>query len=169
MSLSTARLALSDVGGTGDQGPYLAARPDSQIRGLFRSGQFKERSVRSHDVPGIQRSDVPTISQAAAAPPPSGATHGRGAGQCALPSCKPSASVSPPQRPPSAPVVLAALQSTARSNRASMETDETFGDAQSLLSHASRPTLRRQFLLRSLASTKQRVASTMLHYLRRCV
>ena len=169
MSLPAARLALSDVGGPGNQGPHLAACLDSQVGGLFRRGQLGEWSVRSNDVPGFQRCDVSTLSQAAAAPTPAGATHGLGAGQCALPSCQPPASVSASQRPPDAPVVLATLQSTTRSDRACMETGKTFGDTQSLLCHASRAASRRQFLLRPLAQTKQCVASFMLHYLRRHV
>ena len=68
MSLPATRLALPHVGTPGNQGSHPAARPDQQVRGVFRRRQCGQRSVRSHDVHDFQRRDVPGLSQAAAAP-----------------------------------------------------------------------------------------------------
>jgi len=169
MSLPATRLALPNVGTSGDQGPNPAARSDPQIRGLFRRRQCGQRSVRSHDVRNFQRRYVPGLSQAIAAPTYTGPTHDPRTRQCSLSSRHSPAPIPASQRPTPAVAVSAALQPATRPDRTGLETGPAPGNAQPLLRNASRRTECRQRLLRSLAPTKQRVAPSMLHYLRRCV
>jgi len=68
MPLPTTRFALSYVGTAGNQGPHFAACTDPKVRDLFRCGQFGQRSVRTHDVPHLQRRDFPDFLQAPLAP-----------------------------------------------------------------------------------------------------
>ena len=62
MSLPATWLALPDVGTAGNQGPDPAACADPQVRGLLRCRQFGQRPVRPHDVPDLQRRDIPRAS-----------------------------------------------------------------------------------------------------------
>jgi len=169
MPLSTTRLALPHVGTAGDQRPHPAACADPQVRGVLWRGQLEQRSVRAHDVQGVQRPDLPTFSQATAAPTSPTPTHDRGARQRPLSSCSTAGPI--PARACSTPEtsVSATLQSAARFDRASLETDSTPGDPQPLLRDPRRGAPGRQCLLRPLASAESNLAQAMLHYLRRCV
>lgn len=169
MSLPATRFALSHVGTAGNQGPHLAACADPKVRGLFRCRQFGHRSVRTHDVPDLQRRNIPELSQAAAAPKDSRATHDPRTRQRPLSSCTPLGCILAPPCARSAATVSAALQPATCPDRASLETHPALGNAQPLLRNASRSAESRQRLLRSLAPTEPSAAPSMLHYLRRCV
>ena len=169
MSLPATRFALPHVGTTGNQGPRLAACADPQVRRLLRCRQLAYRSVRTHDVPDLQRRDFPDFPQTTAAPANPRTAHDSRARQCSLSSRHTPGPVSTPERPTPASAVLATLQSATRPDRASLETDSAPRDAQSLLRHASRSAAGGQRLLRPLASAELGVTPPMLHYLRRCV
>lgn len=163
MSLPATRFALSHVGTAGNQGPHLAACADPKIRGLFRRRQFDHRSVRTHDVPNLQRRNIPELSQAAAAPKDSRTTHDPRTRQRPLSSRTPLGRVFAPPCPGSTAAVSAAIQPATRPDRASLETHPAPSDAQPLLRNASRSAESRQRLLRSLAPPEQSVAPPMLH------
>lgn len=169
MSLPATRLALPNVGTTGSQGPDPAARAYAKVRGLFRCGQLEQRPVRSHDVHNLQRGNFPELSQATAAPTNTGPAHDPRTRQCSLSSRSAPGSIPASKRPTPAAAIPATLQPSTCPDRARLETDPAPGNAQSLLRNASRGADSRQRLLRSLAQTERRLASSMLHYLRRCV
>ena len=169
MSLPAARFSVPHGGTTRNQGPHPAACADPKVGGLLWSRQFGHRSVRTNDVPYLQRRYVPDFPQAVAPPANARTSHDRRTRQRSLPSRK------APGRLPSSPcssaasAVPAALQPPAGSDRARMEADPTPCYPQSLLRHAARSAESRQRLLRPLAKSQQSAASAMLHYLRRCV
>ena len=169
MSLPATRFALPHVGSAGNQGPDPAACADSKVGGLLWGRQFGHRTVRTNDVPYLQRRHVPDFPQAVASPANARTPHDPRARQRSLSSRK------APGRLPSlpcstvAPVVPAALQPATGSDRASVEADSAPCYSQPLLRHAGRRAESRQRLLRPLAQTQQGAASIMLHYLRRCV
>ena len=169
MPLPTTRFALSHVGTAGNQGPHFAACTDPKVRGLFRCGQFGQRSVRTHDVPDLQRCDFPDFPQAPLAPTNSRTPHDRRARQCPLPSRETPGRLSSSTCPTVASAFPAALQPATGFDRASVEADPAPGNSQPLLRNTSRRTKSRQRLLRSLAQAQQSTPSPMLHYLRRCV
>ena len=169
MSLPTARFALPHVGTTGNQGSDLAARADPQVRRLLWSRQPAKRSVRSHDVQDFQCRHVPELSQAPAAPTDTRAAHDAGTGQRSVSSRDPLGAIFAPPRSASTTGVSAAIQPATGPDRTSLEADPAPRNAQPVLRNASRSAQSRQRLLRPLAPTKQSAASTMLHYLRRCV
>jgi hypothetical protein len=169
MSLPTTRFALSHVGTARNQGPHLAACADPQVRGLFWRRQFGHRSVHTDDVPNLQRRDFPHFPRATAAPTNARTPNDRGARQCPLSSRETPGRLSSSPCPTVAPAFPAALQPATRSDRTSVEADSAPRNSQPLLRDASRRTEGRQRLLRSLAQAQQGAASTMLHYLRRCV
>jgi hypothetical protein len=169
MSLPTTRFPLPHVGGARNQGPDPAPCADPKVGGLLWGRQFGYRAVRTDDVPHLQRRYVPELPAAAASPANARTPHDRRARQRSLSSRK------TPGRLPSSPcstiafAVPAALQPTTGPDRAGVEADSTPGYSQPLLRHAGRSAQSRQRLLRSLAQAQQGAASTMLHYLRRCV
>jgi len=169
MSLPAARFALSYVGPPGNQGPHLAACTDPQIRGLLRRRQLAHRSVRAHDVSDLQRRHFPGFPQATAAPTNPWTPNDRRTRQCPLSSRATPGPIPASSCPAPATAVPAALQPATCPDRAGLETDPAPRDAQPLLRNASRRAEGRQCLLRSLAPIEQRVASSMLHYLRHCV
>lgn len=169
MSLPAARFALPHVGTAGNQGSDLAACADPQVRGLFRCRQLAQWSVRSHDVHNFQRRHIPELSQAPAAPTDARTAHDAGTGQRSLSSRDPLGAIFAQPRSRSTAVVSAAIQPATSPDRTSLEADPAPRNAQPVLRNASRSAQGRQRLLRWLAATKQSVASTMLHYLRRCV
>src|ERR1700690_1509942 len=169
MSLPAAWLALPHVGAAGNQRPDPAACADPQVRGLLRCRQFGQRPVRAHDVPDLQRRDLPEFPQAAAAPANPGTAHAPRARQCPLPSRETPGALLAVSCKRSAAAVLAALQSTTRPDRASLEADAAPRDTQPLLRHAARGTQGGQRVLRPVAPTERRVTTLMLHYLSRCV
>jgi hypothetical protein len=169
MSLPATWFALPHVGTTGNQGSHLAACADPQVCGLFRRRQLEHRPVRTHDVRDLQRRDLSGLPEATTAPTNTRTAHDPHTRQCSLPSRDTPCPVPTPARPTPASPVPATVQPATCADRARMETDTAPRDPQPLLRHASRRAQSRQCLLRSLASTEQRVAPTMLHYLRRCV
>src|SRR5271168_4850602 len=169
MSLPAAWLAVPDVGATGNQGPDPAPCADPKVRGLLRCRQFGQRPVRAHDVPDLQRRDLPEFPQAAAAPANPRPADALGARQCPLPSREAPEAIPAPSYSRSAAAVLAALQSATRPDRASLEADSAPRDTQSLFRHAARGAQGGQRVLRSMAPTERRITKTMLHYLSRCV
>ena len=169
MPLPATRLALPDVGPTGDQGPDLAACTDTQIDRLLRRGQPADRAVRAHDVQSVQRGYVPALSRATAATSSAPAPHDRGARQRPLSSRRTAGSVPATTRRTCAADVSATLQSAARLDRTRLETDSASGDTQSLLRNTRRCSQSRQRLLQPLAPAESDSVSTMLHYLSRCV
>jgi hypothetical protein len=169
MSLPTARFALPHVGTTGNQGSNLAARADPQVRRLLWCRQPAQRSVRSHDVHDFQCRHVPELSQAPAAPTDTRAAHDAGTGQRSVSSRDPLGPIFAQPRSKPTAVVSAAIQPATSPDRTRLEADPTPRNAQPVLRDASRSAQSCQCLLRWLAPTKQSAASTMLHYLRRCV
>ena len=169
MSLPAAWLALPHVGTTGDQGPDPAPCANPQVRGLLRCRQLGQRPIHTHDVPDIQRRDLPELPQAIAAPASPGTADNPRARQCPLPSRETPGAVPALSCPRSAAAVLAALQSTTRSHRASLEADPAPRDTQPLLRHAARGAQSGQRVLRPVAPTERCVTPLMLHYLSRCV
>lgn len=169
MSLPATRFALSYVGTAGNQGSHLAACADPKVRGLFRCRQFDHRSVRTHDVPHLQRRNIPELPQADAASKESRTTHDPRARQRPLSSRTPLGRVFASPCSGSATAVSTALQSATCPDRASLETHPSLGDTQPLLRNPSRSAESCQRVLRSLAPTEQSAAPTMLHYLGRCV
>lgn len=86
MPLPTTWLALPHVDSAGNQGSHLAACTDPKIRGLFRCRQFEYRTVRAHDVPGLQRCNFPELSQAPFATKKAWTAHDFDPRQCPIPS-----------------------------------------------------------------------------------
>src|SRR5437762_9844533 len=148
MPLPTTWLSLPNVGTAGGQGPDPAACADPQVRGLFRCRQLEQRPIRPHDVPHLQRRDVPEFPRATAAPTNSRTAHAARARQCPLPPCKAPGAIPVLPRTRSAAAVLAALQSTTRSDRASLEADPAARYPQPLLRHAARGAQGSQRVLR---------------------
>jgi hypothetical protein len=169
MSLSAAWLAMPHVGTPGNQGPHSAACADPKIRGLFWRRQFEQRPVRTHDVPYLQRHDFPELPRATAAPAYPGAANAPRARQRPLPSRETSRPIPALPCPTPAVAVPAALQSTTRPHRASLEADPTPRHTQSILRDAPRGAHGGQRVLRSVATAKPGVTTFMLHYLSRCV
>ena len=169
MSFPTARFALPHVGTAGNQGPHLAACADPQVRRLLWRRQLAQWSVRSHDVRDFQRRHVPELSPASAAPADSRTAHDAGTGQRSVSSRDPLGAIFAPPRSTSTAGVSTAIQPATGPDRTSLEADPAPRNAQPVLRNASRSAQSRQRLLRPLAPTKQSAASTMLHYLRRCV
>lgn len=169
MSLSAARFPVPHVGAARNQGLGSGACADPKIRGLLWRRQFEHRAIRANDVPHFQRRDLQDLSQAFAAPAHSRTPHDRRVGQCSVSSREAPGQISSQQRTKSALAVPAALQSSVGSNRTRLETDSAARHAQPLLCHAARSAESRQRLLRPVATSKPGSASTMLHYLRRCV
>ena len=169
MSLPATRLPLPHVGTARSQGPDPAACADPKVGGLLRGRQFGHRTVRTNDVPDFQRRHLQDFPQTVASPANARTPLDRRARQRAVSSRK------TPGRLPSSPcstvasAVPAALQPATGSDRAGVEADSAPRYSQPLLRHAGRSAESRQRLLRSLAQAQQRAASTMLHYLRRCV
>src|SRR5580658_2882217 len=169
MSLPAAWLALPNVGAAGDQGPDPAPCADPQVRGLLRCRQFGQRPVRTHDVPDLQRRDIRNFPQAVAAPANPGTAHAPRTRQCSLPSRETPGALPTLSCTRPAAAVLAALQSTTRPHRASLEADSAPRDTQPLLRYAARGAQGGQRVLRSLAPTERDLTTTMLHYLSRRV
>ena len=169
MSFPATRFALPHVGTAGNQGPSLAARLDPKVHCLFRCRQFAHGSVHPHDVHDLQRRNLPELSQAAAAPKEARTAHDPGTRQRPLPSRLTPGRVSTPPCSKSAVAVSTTLQPSTCPDRASLEAGPAPGNPQPLLCNASRSAQSRQFLLQPLAPTEQRLAPSMLHYLRRCV
>src|SRR5690349_316920 len=130
MPLPATRFALPYVGGPRDQGSDPAARPDPQIHRLLWCGQPAHRAVRAHDVPGVQRRDLPALSQATAAPAYPPPPHDPRARQCALPSCRTAATLPASGGYTPALAVPATLQPAARLDRAGLEAHAAPGDSQ---------------------------------------
>ena len=169
MSLPATWLPLPHVGTARDQGPDPAACADPKIRGLLWCRQLGQRTVRAHDVPHLQRRDLQDFPQAPDAPAHARAAHDRRAGQCSISPCEAPGQLPSQQCSESESAFSAALQPSVGSNRARLEADSASRYSQPLLRHAARSAQSRQRLLRSMAQGQQRVASIMLHYLRRCV
>src|SRR5271167_635275 len=169
MSLPATWLALPNVGTAGNQGPDPAPCTDPQVRGLLRCRQLEQRPIRTHDVPHLQRRDFPEFPEATAAPANPGTTDAPRARQCPLSSRETPGAIPAFSCTRSAPAVLAALQSTTRPHRASLEADPAPRDTQPLLRHAARGAQGGQRVLRQVAPTQYGIATIMLHYLSRCV
>lgn len=169
MSLPAARFSVPHVGSARNQGPNPAACADPKVGGLLWGRQSGHRTVRTNDVPYLQRRHVPDFPQTVASSANARAPHDRRARQRSISSRK------APGRLPSSPcstvaaAVPATLQPTTGANRAGVEADSAFGHSQSLLRHVGGSTQSRHRLLQPLAKPQQSAASTMLHYLRRCV
>src|ERR1700687_5423593 len=169
MPLPTTRLALPDVGASGDQGPSAAARPDPQVRGLLRRRELSHRNFRAHVLRHLQCRDLPGLPQKAVAAPLDSKTHDQRARQRPL-SPRPATGCVPAQIPACFLIAVpAALQSPARLDRAGLEARPALGDAQPVLRHAPRTARSSKPLLRCLAATPPSTEASMLHYLRRCV
>jgi len=169
MSLPTTWVALPNVDTARNQGSDPAACADSKVRGLLRRGQPQQRSVRTHDVHRLQRRDLSELPQATAPSSPLRPSHGDRTRQCPLPSrCTPGPVFAPLRSTPQAPV-SAALQPPTRTHRASLQVSPATRNAQSLLRYTPRGLGGRRRLLRPLATAQSSAATTMLHYLRRCV
>src|ERR1039458_2638940 len=169
MSFPATWFVLPHVGTTGNQGSHPAACADPQGRGLFRRRQLEYRPVRTHDVRDLQRRDLSALPEATAAPTNTRTAHDSHTRQCSLRSRDSPCPVPAPARPTPASPVPATVQPATCADRARMEIDTAPRDPQPLLRRSEEHTSELQSLLRSLASTEQRVAPTMLHYLRRCV
>jgi hypothetical protein len=169
MPLPATWLALPHVGPAGDQGPDPAARTDPQVHRLLRRGQPQYRTARAHDVQGLQRRDLPALSQAAAAPSNAPPPHDSRARQRSLPSRRDPQAIPAPAGAVSATALSTTLQPAARLDRACLEAYSAPGDSQQILRHTRRSAPGRQHLLRSVVSTACSIATPMLHYLRRCV
>jgi len=169
MPLSATRFALPHVGSARNQRSDPAACADPKIRGLLWGRQLGHRTVRTNDVPHLQRRHVPDLPQRAASPANARTPHDRRARQRSLSPRKTSGRL--PALPCSTvtSAVPAALQPTTGSNRACVEADSAPCYAQPLLRHAGRGAQGRQRLLRPMAKAQQSASSTMLYYLRRCV
>jgi hypothetical protein len=169
MSLPATRFPVPHVGAARNQGPYPAPCANPKVGGLLWSGQFGHGAVRANDVPYLQRRHLPQFPQAVASPANARTAHDRRSRQRSLSSRKTPGRLPSSQGSTAAAAVLAALQPSTGSDRASVEADSAPCYSQPLLRHAARSAESRQRLLRSLARAKQSAASTMLHYLRRCV
>jgi len=169
MSLPATRLALPNVDTARDQGPRPAACADSQVRGLLRCGEPQYGKVRTHDVRSLQCRDLPGLPQATAAASASRPPHGAGTGQRPRSPRRTPRSIPSPLRSAHQALVPAALQSTTRPHRTSLEARPTARHSQSLLRYTPRGPGSHRRLLRSLAKTQSGVAATMLHYLGRYV
>jgi hypothetical protein len=169
MSLPAARFSVPHVGTARNQGPNPAPCADPKVGGLLWGRQLGHRTVRTNDVPYLQRRHVPGFPQTVAPSANARAPHDRRARQRSISSRK------APGRLPSsacstvAAAVPATLQPTTGANRAGVEADSALGHSQPLLRHAGGSTQSRQRLLQPLAKPQQSSASTMLYYLRRCV
>lgn len=171
MSLPATWFPMQDVGTTGNQRPHPATCADPQVGGLLWRGQPAHGTVRTHDVRGLQRRDLPQLPQAhAASSTPPRASHGPRTRQRSLSSRRTPRPLSASARTKLAAAVSAALQPAARPYRESLETDPAARHAQPLLRHAPGSAPGCRCLLRSLASSESGATTTMLlHYLRRCV
>lgn len=149
--------------------PILAARTNPKIRGVLRRRQLEHRSVRAHDVRGLQRPDFPAFPQSTAVPANARAAHDPCTRQCPSSPCATPGPVPASPCPTPAAAVPAALQPAACPDRAGLETDPAPRDARPHLRNAARRLEGRQHLLRPVVSAEHRVATIMLHYLRCCV
>jgi len=169
MSLPAARFPVPHVGTARNQGPDPAACADPKVGCLLWGRQFGHRTVRTDDVPHLQCRYVPDFPPAVALPANAWTAHDPRARQRSLSSRK------TPGRLPASPcrtvasAVPAALQPATGSDRTGVEADSAPCNSQPLLRHAGRSAEGRQRLLRPVAKAQQSSASTMLHYLRRCV
>jgi hypothetical protein len=169
MSLPAAWFVLPYVGAPGNQGPYLAPCADSQVRGLFRRAQFEHRPVRARDVPYLQRRDFPGFPRTTVAPANPWTANARRARQCPLSSRETPGPIPTLQCPTLAAAIPAALRSTTRPHRASLDTHAPPRDAQPLLRNTPRGTQGGQRMLRQVAPIEYSIKTPMLHYLSRRV
>ena len=169
MSLPATRFSLPHVGAARNQGPDPAACADPQIDILLWGCQPGYRTVRANDVPSLHRSDLQDFPAAPAAPADARTPHDRRTRQCSISSRKAPGRLPAAPCSTAAPAVPAAIQPATGADRESVEAGSAPGYSQSLLRHVARSAASRQRLLRSLAPAQQSAASTMLHYLRRCV
>src|SRR5258706_2169110 len=169
MPLPATRNALPHVGAARDARSGAAARAHAQVGGLLRCGPSRHGSLRLGHVRSLQCTNLRYLPAPALATPPPRQAPGRRAGQRQVPpralTGASAASI------PSWPELTApdALQPTACTDRAGLEARAPSGPAQPLLRYARLRPRRRQPLFRQLVATQQSAASTMLHYLSRCV
>ncbi len=169
MPLPTARIAMPNVDSAGDPRPCRDARIDPEIRGVLRCRQSEYGSLCLPDVPSLQRRDLRSIRAASAAPSTSWQADDRRARQCYVPSF-PSVDAFAAQISPADHIPLpSAVQPAAVHDRARLETRAATGNTQPVFRNAPRSAGRRYQLLPSVGKTKQCVATSMLHYLRRRV
>lgn len=169
MPLPAARFAMSNVGSTGREGSDSLACANAQVHRLLRSGQPAHWPIRSAHLPGVQCRDVSKLPRTTVASPDTAAPDDPRARQRSLSSCRSATSVSARTGSTAAALLPATLQSAALSDRARLEADSSLGDAQSLLPNARATRRGCQYMLRPLAAPERCVATTMLHYLSRCV
>ncbi len=169
MSFPATRFSLPHVGAARNQGPGSAASADSQIDILLWDSQPGYRTVHTNDVPHLQRGDLQGFPAASAALANARTPHDRRTRQCSISSPNGPGRLPAAPRSTAAPAVPAALQHATASDRESVEAGSAPGHSQSLLRHVARSAESRQRLLRSLAPAQQSAASTIRHYLRRCV
>jgi len=169
MPFPAARLALPHVGGSRDQGPGAAARPNPQIRGVLRRRESAQRRIRAHVLRRIQCRDLPRLPPKTAAAPFDSKAHDHRARQRALPPRSTTGCVPAQVSACALIAVPAVLQPAAGLDRAGLEARAPLGDTQPLLRHSRRAAPGRERLLRCLAPTQSGTQTTMLHYLGRCV
>lgn len=169
MPFPAARYAVPHVGSAGGQGSGGFPCANTQVGGLLRRGQPEQRKVRSLFVRHIQRANLRRIPETTPAPSLARQKDGARLGQRPLSPRQTARSfIAAASKAPDA-AVLAALLSTTRSDRTSVETGTPVGDAQSLFRHSQRSPARSGILLRPLAKTEPGPTTAMRHHLRRYV
>ena len=154
MPLPTTWHALPNVGAARDQGSCAEPCSHPQVSRLLRCRQLEYWQVRPLHVRHVRRGYVRDLSEEASAASLARQAHGDCAGQCQVPPRCPSQTLASEISHRAHLAVSAAVQSTAGTHRASLETGPPHGYAQPFLRHPRRIAHRSRHVLRPLEKTK---------------
>lgn len=169
MPFPAARHTVPDVGAAGSQRPGAVPCAHPQVGGLLRGSELKVGQIRPFYVREIRRPHVRNLPEETVAAPLARQAHGHRTRQCPIPPCHivGAAIAQIPQRIDAA--VLAAIQPTTGSKRASLETGAETGHTQPVLRHIGRIALRSRVMFRLVEKTEYGAMQIMRHHLRRYV
>jgi len=169
MPLPTTRYSTTDVDTTGNKRPGIEACSYAQIGSLLRSSKCEDGQVSSFYLRHVQCRNLQGFPEKVVEMSPTRQAYGDSFGQCPIPPCDSACTVSEKISPCNKVGVLTAIQSTAGSDRTSMEACPASCDTQPVFCNAIRSCHGCRFLLRPMEKTKSHIAAIMRHKLSRYV
>ena len=169
MPFPTTRYSTTDVDTTGNKRPGIEACSYAQIGSLLRSSKCEDGQVSSFHLRHVQCRNLQGFPETVVEMSPTRQAHGDSFGQCPIPPCGSACTVSEKISPCNKVGVLAAIQSTAGSDRTSMEACPASCDTQPVFCNAIRSCHGCRFMFQPMEKTKSHIAEIMRHKLSRYV
>lgn len=169
MPLPTTRYSTTYVDTTGDKGPRIETCSYTQVGSLLWSSKCEDGQVSSFHLRQVQCRNLQSFPEKGVAMSPTRQAYGDSFGQCPIPPCDSACTVSEKISPYTEVGVLAAIQSTAGSNRTSMEACPAYCDTQPIFCNTIRACRGHRFMLRPMGKTELHITEIMRHKLSRYV